>query len=663
MSAANGLKLADMNDDLKLTEIENNIIAQRILFQKIYQLPKSRMSACKDKLINIPISPEDVINSVESMPRTPLEAGLIEVKLKRKMEYKNVHKQSYVDPSKIYRALDHLKSNGHPHYQFYDDYATYKQRCDIEDKGNKLIFINEDETEEILDLEEYYAKKKHVGVRENRQRASLVSEDKAEEILDLEDYNAHRKANDILEDKLCSAAKDGEDDQDCEEADEEEYRKKDPIRKYQIDYGKSICLVDKFPESCVDEAPADTFVFAPGEGKIPENILQTKNWDTLAFPMKHADGKNGIDQTRRTRLTDQYYFVQRLRNADTRFSEDPAYVFAAASYIEKKQLQRNVNVSFMRGKEKTSDTGYSTYSLDDGFSVFENISNTPKYWKKAKNEMFAKLDNLGPFHFFFTLSCADLRWDENFSCILRKLGVSVVYSLEENGSEEVKVKIKNPQNETEFTTKSLDDYIKEDANPSYHELLRTHVATATQIYSQRVKSFIRDIMLDKNNPMCVEYYTTKVEFQGRGAPHNHGTIWINMNKMEFQFSDNKGKLADFDDLFEKGNAEDEYLKMTLKEMLKDTFVDGFVLSAEQEKALLTFYRKYIETEDLTNEMEKDAMVFFYNFLKRFPMYGLSSAFKKFQSNEELLPHEEDAVIQFSDKFTTCTLNIYNKDDD
>ena len=79
MSAANGLKLEEMGN-IKLSEIENNIIAQRILFQKIFQLPKSRMSACKDKLINIPISPEDVVNSVESFPRTPSEAGLLEVK-------------------------------------------------------------------------------------------------------------------------------------------------------------------------------------------------------------------------------------------------------------------------------------------------------------------------------------------------------------------------------------------------------------------------------------------------------------------------------------------------------------------------------------------------------------------------------------------------------
>ena len=150
--------------------------------------------------------------------------------------------------------------------------------------------------------------------------------------------------------------------------------------------------------------------------------------------MKHPDGRNNLHQQRDKKLSEQYYFVQRIRNRDTRFSEDPAYVFAAAQYIEKKQLQKNINVSYLRGKERTSANGNSTYSLDDGFSVFDNISNTPKYWKTVKNEMLAKLDNLGPFQFFFTLSCADKRWDENISSILHRMGISVEYSFDGMGN-------------------------------------------------------------------------------------------------------------------------------------------------------------------------------------------------------------------------------------
>ena len=98
-------------------------------------------------------------------------------------------------------------------------------------------------------------------------------------------------------------------------------------------------MVDKFPEASADdgqEKSNEDLSFAPGEGKIPENILMTQNWDIDAFPMKHPDGKNGLHEKRERKLSDQYYFVQRLRNQDDRFSADPAYTFASAAYLEKK---------------------------------------------------------------------------------------------------------------------------------------------------------------------------------------------------------------------------------------------------------------------------------------------------------------------------------------
>ena len=94
MSCVNGLELVDVTEpNLKLSELESNLIAKRILFQKIYQLPRSRMAGCKDKLVNIPINDTDVINTVENLPRTPNEAGILEIKLKRKMSFNNYHKK------------------------------------------------------------------------------------------------------------------------------------------------------------------------------------------------------------------------------------------------------------------------------------------------------------------------------------------------------------------------------------------------------------------------------------------------------------------------------------------------------------------------------------------------------------------------------------------
>ena len=96
---------------------------------KIFQLPKSRWTALKDKVINVPVHNEDVINTVTRLPRTPAEAGLIEVELKRKIEYKTTHVKQLINPQKCYNMLRLLKKSGNIYYQFYDDLNVYTERC------------------------------------------------------------------------------------------------------------------------------------------------------------------------------------------------------------------------------------------------------------------------------------------------------------------------------------------------------------------------------------------------------------------------------------------------------------------------------------------------------------------------------------------------------
>ena len=42
-------------------------------------------------------------------------------------------------------------------------------------------------------------------------------------------------------------------------------------------------------------------------------------------------------------------------NVDNRFEQCTPYVFAAAGFIEEKQMQRNIGVSFSKGKINVSD--------------------------------------------------------------------------------------------------------------------------------------------------------------------------------------------------------------------------------------------------------------------------------------------------------------------
>ena len=44
--------------------------------------------------------------------------------------------------------------------------------------------------------------------------------------------------------------------------------------------------------------------------------------------------------------------------------------------------------------------------------------------------------------------------------------------------------------------------------------------------------------------MSVEYYTYKVEFQERGAGHIHGTLWLNLKRLEHLERLENGQLTE-----------------------------------------------------------------------------------------------------------------------
>ena len=93
------------------------MIAQNIVFQKIFQLPKSRWTGLKDKVINVPISTDAINNTLSLLPRTPAQAGLIGIALKRKKEMKNTHKKQLINPDKIFRMLQKFKESESPYHQ------------------------------------------------------------------------------------------------------------------------------------------------------------------------------------------------------------------------------------------------------------------------------------------------------------------------------------------------------------------------------------------------------------------------------------------------------------------------------------------------------------------------------------------------------------------
>ena len=133
------------------------------------------------------------------------------------------------------------------------------------------------------------------------------------------------------------------------------YEKEDQIQKYKFEFNAASAFLDQHPELDFQEdetAQNRPTAVAPGEGKIPTNILTEQDWDIKTFPGLHPDGKSGLHDERNIKLTMQQYFEQRIQNNDGRFAMTPDYVFSAFACCERDRLDKNVGICFKRGKKK-----------------------------------------------------------------------------------------------------------------------------------------------------------------------------------------------------------------------------------------------------------------------------------------------------------------------
>ena len=97
--------------------MEQQLIARNLVFEKIKKLPKTRMHANFDRIINVPINSEKVSKTVTHFSRHPVNANIVAVQLKRKVEMKNSHLSEFIRPNQLIKAVKKLKALGNPHYQ------------------------------------------------------------------------------------------------------------------------------------------------------------------------------------------------------------------------------------------------------------------------------------------------------------------------------------------------------------------------------------------------------------------------------------------------------------------------------------------------------------------------------------------------------------------
>ena len=532
LATKNGLSIEPMPENLQLSELEAVLCSKNIIFAKIHSLPRNWCVGSKAKVVNVPINSDDLRNTldqIKTFPRQPLEGGLLSVKLKRKLSWKAHHLHRIIDREKVIGATQHFKDLGHPLYHDIEINTNYTPSFHFD---QSLPVIEEEMEEEV----------------ETNHDEEIKGDDCDKEFVRSFDKN-------------CTLQKDDEGSDDNDD-------RLEAVKSHQFDQGQNFLMADDHPESRVQTSSSKALHLAPGEGKIPSSLMRDDCWDIGGFPHLHPSGKFGLNHQRDIKISHQKYFLQRLQNINPQFRNNKPYLFAATYFLERNQFEQRINLSCQRGSLENGNFN----ETKDPMNVFDQIKGTPKFWQKKRREMIAKIAQLGPFQFFFTLSCADKRWAENFVSILNQLGHRVTF--EKSGSLN---QIHDDPCIVLVDGLPLEEFLNNKYPGSdLHKLVKENIYTITKVFDKRVHNFIKHIVFGKNTPMKARHYQYRIEFQSRGAGHTHGVLWLNLTELDADFPGIKEIFKNI-----KNNVHfDENQMVTVR-----AFIDNFISCSLQDETV------------------------------------------------------------------------------
>ena len=297
------------------------------------------MKANVDNVINVPIECQDISQNIAKLPRKPDDAQIVAVQLKRRLEYKNSHLQEFIRPDVLKQALRTLKLLGNEFYQ------------DIE--FNKDFMENEEETVE-MDTDSQ-AKERKEDERWEKEMKKMREENKAARAKRLARRNAlkgNSEGTNIqpmeINEEESSEESDNDDENDTVLIAVKQNQSKQNSTTFLVpkDLSHRVVKNDGFTAKSKEIGESNISIqIAPGEGKIPSNLMRDEHFDVKAFPKHFPTGKFGLHFPRKHKLSAQMYFNQRLLNCDERFSKDPCFLFTAAYFIERQGIEKQINIS------------------------------------------------------------------------------------------------------------------------------------------------------------------------------------------------------------------------------------------------------------------------------------------------------------------------------
>ena len=364
----NDMSVDEIPAELTLLEkLEQILIAQRIVFEKIVVMPKGQQKKVSGAICNVPVNCDQ---TCKVLPRPPERSGIIMLKLKRKLEFRGHVYFQAVRPEVVENALNWLVQNN-PLYS--------KIITDMSNIDESLTSLQQNDT----------------TTDTNRSLRVLPIEDNEVEEND-DPLNTYRQATN----ETC-------------------------LQSVLLDYPVTLQQSQSY------SLGKEVYDIAPGENKHPTSIMTDKKCEQLAFPVLFPKGRFGYTDERKIKLSPVKYFNARLLHYSGRFATNSEYLLFAQFVLEQKKVADSINIALkkIQGQPITvsqikSDANKfkSLVCQDQAYLFLRQVPGTPPYWQRFMYEVVAMVKQLGIPTWFMTLSCADLRWPELFKIVARTQG-------------------------------------------------------------------------------------------------------------------------------------------------------------------------------------------------------------------------------------------------
>ena len=238
-----------------LEKLEQILIAQRIVFEKIIIMPKGQQKKVSGAICNVPV---DCGHTCNFLPQPPERSGIIMLKLKRKLEFRGHVYFQAVRPQLIEDALNWLKQNN----PLYSNVTTQM--------NNKSINLKNLGQNEVLDT--------HASTEECSTFFNQLPTNESDLIEENDDLlNEHRQA--IHETCLLSVLPD---------------------------------YLATMETSQRGSLGNEIYNIAPGKNSHPVSVMTDEKCEELAFPILFPKGRFGYMQERKIKLTPVKYFNARF---------------------------------------------------------------------------------------------------------------------------------------------------------------------------------------------------------------------------------------------------------------------------------------------------------------------------------------------------------------